>query len=113
MSKSWVVEAWMVGRMNNKSESDLFVVGIDIPNRNSALAKGTKIKLSDGSYLSGIKSIKLETTSDNPVWNVTLEVIPRFDNQDTIQAVLRELKVTGDEAPKTTDQAADNHTEAT
>lgn len=98
MSKSWVVEAWMVGKMNNKGKNDLFVVGVEIPNRNSALATGTKIKLSDGSYLRGIKSIKLETSSDNPVWNVTLEVIPNFDNQDTIQAVLKELKVNSDES---------------
>ena len=91
--------------INNKEEKDLFVVGIEIPSRNTALATGTKIKLSDGSYLRGIKSIKLETSSDNPVWNVTLEVIPSFDNQDTIQAVLKELKVSGDETPKTTDQA--------
>ncbi|WP_180644770.1 hypothetical protein [Acinetobacter bereziniae] len=99
--------------MNNKGNNDLFVVGIEIPNRNTALVTGTKIKLSDGSYLRGIKSIKLETSSDNPLWNATLEVIPNFDNQDTIQAVLKELKVSGDETSKTTDQATDNHTEAT
>lgn len=95
MSRSWVVEAWMVGKMNNKDEN-ITIVGIEIPD--GLNSRGTKVKLSDGSYLRGIKSIKLEASVDNPAWTVTLEMNPNFNNQDTIQAVLKELKVSGDES---------------
>lgn len=81
--------------MNNKDENNLTIVGVEIPDRLNA--QGTKVKLSDGSYLRGIKSVKLEASVDNPAWTVTLEMNPSFVNQDTIQAVLKELKVSGDE----------------
>lgn len=81
------------------SEGKLTIVGIEIPDGMTAI--NTKMKLSDGSYLSGIKSIKLEASVDNPVWTMSLEMIPRFDNQEAIQAVLKELKVSGDETTET------------
>ena len=97
--------------MNNKDENNLTIVGIEIPD--GLNSQGTKVKLSDGSYLRGIKSIKLEASADNPAWTVTLEMNPNFNNQDTIQAVLKEIKVSGDETPKTTDQATNYHTKTT
>ncbi|MEC8123769.1 MAG: hypothetical protein VX125_07955 [Pseudomonadota bacterium] len=48
MSKSWAVEAWMVGEMNNKDEN-ITIVGIEIPD--GLNSQGTKVKLSDGCYL--------------------------------------------------------------
>lgn len=81
--------------MNNK-DKNITIAGIEIPD--GLNSQGTKVKLSDGSYLRGIKSIKLEASVDNPAWIVTLEMNPSFDNQDTIQAVLKELKVSGDES---------------
>lgn len=81
--------------MNNKDEN-ITIVGIEIPD--GGVCQGTKVKLSDGSYLGGIKAIKLEASVDNLVWTVSLEVIPMFANQETIQALLTQLKVSGDES---------------
>lgn len=92
--------------MNNKDENRLSIVSLEIPNGD--LVMGTKIKLSDGSYLSNIKSIKLEASVDNPIWQITLGITPRFDNQQTIQAIIKELELNNHEASTTPNQATDN-----
>lgn len=96
--------------MINKDENKLSIVGLEIPNGD--LVMGTKIKLSDGSYLSHIKSIKLEASVDNPIWQITLGITPHFDNQQTIQAIIKELELDNHEASATTNQTTDNQSQA-
>lgn len=77
----------------------------------SQLVNGTKILLDDGTYLQGVTKVTLVAEYDN-LWKAIIEVYPT--NQQQIDAVISDLKIVGDyETPKTTDQAADNHTEAT
>ena len=68
--------------MNNK----LTIVGIEVPD--GGVCQGTKVKLSNGQYLTGIQSIILKADTDTNLWRLSLEVNPRFLDQQTIEALL-------------------------
>ena len=68
--------------MNNK----LTIVGIEVPD--GGVCQGTKVKLSNGQYLTGIQSIILKADTDTKLWQLSLEVNPRFLDQQTIEALL-------------------------
>lgn len=76
--------------MNNKDEI-LKVVGIEVPN--GGVCQGTKVKLSNGQYLTGIQSITLRGDTDSKLWSLSLEMHPDFVDQQTIEAVLANIKL--------------------
>ena len=76
--------------MNNKDEI-LKVVGIEVPN--GGVCQGTKVKLSNGQYLTGIQSITLRGDTDSKLWSLSLEMRPDFVDQQTIEAVLANIKL--------------------
>ena len=75
----------------NNNEEKLKIVGIEIPDGGACL--GTKVKLSNGRYLTGIRSLTLHADVDRPLWGLTIEVMPDFIEQETIDAVLESCKV--------------------
>ena len=76
--------------MNNKDEI-LKVVGIEVPN--GGVCQGTKVKLSNGQYLTGIQSITLRGDTNSKLWSLSLEMHPDFVDQQTIEAVLANIKL--------------------
>lgn len=76
--------------MNNKDEI-LKVVGIEVPN--GGVCQGTKVKLSNGQYLTGIQSITLRGDTNSKLWSLSLEMRPDFVDQQTIEAVLVNIKL--------------------
>lgn len=76
--------------MSNKDEI-LKVVGIEVPN--GGVCQGTKVKLSNGQYLTGIHSITLRGDTDSKLWSLSLEMRPDFVDQQMIEAVLANVKV--------------------
>ena len=76
--------------MVNKDEI-LKVVTIEVPK--GGKCQGTKVKLSNGQYLTGIKSIALRGDTESPLWSLSLEVIPDFVDQQILEAVLANVKV--------------------
>jgi len=76
--------------MSNKDEI-LKVVGIEVPN--GGVCQGTKVKLSNGQYLTGIHSITLRGDTDSKLWSLSLEMTPDFVDQQIIEAVLANVKV--------------------
>ena len=76
--------------MNNKDEI-LKVVGIEVPN--GGVCQGTKVKLSNGQYLTGIQSITLHGDTNSKLWSLSLEMRPDFVDQQTIEAVLANIKL--------------------
>jgi hypothetical protein len=76
--------------MNNKDEI-LKVVGIEVPN--GGVCQGTKVKLSNGQYLTGIQSITLRGDTNSKLWSLSLEMRPDFVDQQTIEAVLANIKL--------------------
>ena len=69
--------------MVNKYEI-LKVVTIEVPK--GGKCQGTKVKLSNGQYLTGIKSITLRGDTESPLWSLSLEVMPDFVDQQILQA---------------------------
>lgn len=76
--------------MSNKDEI-LKVVGIEVPN--GGVCQGTKVKLSNGQYLTGIHSITLRGDTDSKLWSLSLEMTPDFVDQQTLDAVLANVKL--------------------
>lgn len=75
----------------NKIDEILSVVGIEVPK--GGLCMGTKVKLSNGQYLTGIQSITLHADTDSERWSLSLKLDPKFVDQQTIEAVLANVKV--------------------
>ena len=75
----------------NRTEENLVIAGIEIPNGGTCL--GTKVKQSNGKYLSGITSITMHADVDTRAWGLTLELMPEFMDQEVIQVVLESCKV--------------------
>jgi len=71
--------------MNNKDEI-LKVVAIEVPK--GGVCQGTKVKLSNGQYLTGIQSITLRGDTESQLWSLNLEMVPDFMDQQTLEAVL-------------------------
>lgn len=69
----------------------LKVVGIEVPD--GGLAMGTKVKLSNGQYLTGIQSITLHADTDSKLWSLSLKMTPDFVDQKTIEAVLANVEL--------------------
>ena len=74
----------------NNSDEILSVVGIEVPKGGSCM--GTKVKLSNGQYLTGIQSITLHADTDSERWSLSLKLDPKFVDQQTIEAVLANVK---------------------
>lgn len=75
----------------SKEENKLSVVGIEIPNGPNT--RGIKVKLSNGQYLSGIQSITLHADTDNQSWQLSLKLLPRFVDQEVINAVIADIEI--------------------
>lgn len=75
--------------MSNKEL--LKVVGIEAPKGGSCM--GTKVKLSNGEYLTGVQSISLHADIDTQRWSLSLKVCPEFIDPQTIEAVLANVKL--------------------
>lgn len=73
----------------NNSDEILSVVGIEVPKGGSCM--GTKVKLSNGQYLTGIQSITLHADTDSERWSLSLKLDPKFVDQQTIEAVLANI----------------------
>ncbi|WIH75509.1 hypothetical protein [Acinetobacter baumannii] len=67
------------------------VVAIEIPE--GGIAKGTKVRLEDGSTLQGVSSIELKSSVDSPFWQLSITLHPKFKDQLPIQAVLKDIGV--------------------
>ena len=80
---------WM-GDMNNKDEI-LKVVAIEVPK--GGVCRGTKVKLSNGQYLTGIQSITLRGDTESQLWSLNLEMVPDFVDQQTLEAVLANVEM--------------------
>lgn len=80
---------WMVD-MNNKDEI-LKVVAIEVPK--GGVCQGTKVKLSNGQYLTGIQSITLRGDTELQLWSLNLEMVPDFVDQQTLEAVLANVEM--------------------
>lgn len=76
--------------MNNSGEV-LTVVGIEVPKGGSCM--GTKVKLSNGEYLTGVQSITLQADTDTEQWSLSLKVCPKFIDTQTIEALLANVKL--------------------
>ena len=80
---------WM-NDMNNKDEI-LKVVAIEVPK--GGVCQGTKVKLSNGQYLTGIQSITLRGDTESQLWSLSLDMVPDFMGQQTLEAVLANVEV--------------------
>ena len=76
--------------MVNKYEI-LKVVAIEIPK--GGVCQGTKVKLSNGQYLTGIQSITLRGDTESQLWSLNLEMVPDFVDQQTLEAVLANVEM--------------------
>ena len=76
--------------MNSKNEI-LKVVAIEVPK--GGVCQGTKVKLSNGQYLTGIQSISLRGGTESQLWSLSLEMVPDFVDQQTLEAVLANVKM--------------------
>lgn len=76
--------------MNNKDEI-LKVVAIEIPK--GGVCQGTKVKLSNGQYLTGIHSISLRGDTESQLWSLSLDMVPDFMDQQTLEAVLANVEM--------------------
>lgn len=76
--------------MNNKDEI-LRVVAIEVPR--GGVCQGTKVKLSNGQYLTGIQSITLRGDTESQLWSLNLEMVPDFVDQQTLEAVLANVEM--------------------
>ena len=76
--------------MVNKDEI-LKVVAIEVPKGGKCL--GTKVKLSNGQYLTGIQSISLRGDTESQLWSLSLDMIPDFMDQQTLEAVLANVEM--------------------
>lgn len=76
--------------MNNKDEI-LKVVAIEIPK--GGVCQGTKVKLSNGQYLTGIHSISLRGDTESQLWSLSLDMVPDFMDQQTPEAVLANVEM--------------------
>ena len=76
--------------MNNKDEI-LKVVAIEVPK--GGVCQGTKVKLSNGQYLTGIQSITLRGDTESQLWSLNLEMVPDFVDQQTLEAVLANVEM--------------------
>ena len=86
-----MIETFEEFRAKNESKQmGLKIVGLEIPNGGVCL--GSKVKLSNGEYLSGISSITLHADTDTKLWQLTLKTIPDFVDQKVIEALLVDVK---------------------
>lgn len=76
--------------MSNKDEI-LKVVAIEVPK--GGVCQGTKVKLSNGQYLTGIQSITLRGDTESQLWSLNLEMVPDFVGQQTLEAVLANIEM--------------------
>ena len=76
--------------MNNKDEI-LKVVAIEVPK--GGVCQGTKVKLSNGQYLTGIHSISLRGDTESQLWSLSLDMVPDFMDQQTLEAVLANVEM--------------------
>lgn len=76
--------------MNNKDEI-LKVVAIEVPK--GGTCQGTRVRLSNDQYLTGIQSITLRGDTESLLWSLSLEMVPDFVDQQTIEAVLANVEV--------------------
>lgn len=76
--------------MVNKDEI-LKVVAIEIPK--GGVCQGTKVKLSNGQYLTGIQSISLRGDTESQLWSLNLDMVPDFMDQQTLEAVLANVNM--------------------
>ncbi len=76
--------------MSNKDEI-LKVVAIEVPK--GGVCQRTKVKLSNGQYLTGIQSITLRGDTESQLWSLSLDMVPDFVDQQIIEAVLADVKV--------------------
>lgn len=76
--------------MVNKDEI-LKVVAIEIPK--GGVCQGTKVKLSNGQYLTGIQSISLRGDTESQLWSLSLDMVPDFMDQQTLEAVLANVEM--------------------
>lgn len=123
------------------SDSEILkVVGIEVPR--GGIARRTKVRLSNGQYLSGIQSITLTANTETELWELSLKTNPKFNDQEVIEAVLANVELVQHqgkahrmqalerqiadlqneynylkdhwiETPKTTNQTASDHTQET
>lgn len=76
--------------MVNKDEI-LKVVAIEIPK--GGVCQGTKVRLSNGQYLTGIHSISLRGDTESQLWSLSLDMVPDFMDQQTLEAVLANVEM--------------------
>lgn len=76
--------------MNNKDEI-LKVVAIEVPK--GGVCQGTKVKLSNGQYPTGIHSISLRGDTESQLWSLSLDMVPDFMDQQTLEAVLANVNM--------------------
>ncbi len=69
----------------------LKVVAIEVPK--GGVCQGTKVKLSNGQYLTGIQSITLRGDTESQLWSLSLDMVPDFMGQQTLEAVLANVEV--------------------
>lgn len=69
----------------------LKVVAIEVPK--GGVCQGTKVKLSNGQYLTGIQSITLRGDTESQLWSLSLDMVPDFMDQQTLEAVLANVEV--------------------
>ncbi|MBP4063499.1 hypothetical protein J9896_08805 [Acinetobacter baumannii] len=67
------------------------VVAIEIPE--GGIAKGTKIRLSDGTTLQGVSSIELKASVNSPFWQLSVTLHPSFKDQLAIHAELTNIGI--------------------
>lgn len=104
MSKSWVVEAWMVDRMRLTVEDA----------KKHGLLGRIKVKV-DGQYVRGITIADEEQGYVECYKYKDGKLVLSRHSDDVEREIIKghvEIEITN-ETPKTTDQAADNHTEET
>lgn len=69
----------------------LKVVAIEVPK--GGVCQGTKVKLSNGQYLTGIQSITLRGDTESQMWSLSLDMVPDFMDQQTLEAVLANVEM--------------------
>lgn len=69
----------------------LKVVAIEVPK--GGVCQGTKVKLSNGQYLTGIQSITLRGDTESQLWSLSLDMVPDFMDQQTLEAVLANVEM--------------------
>jgi len=62
------------------------IVRIVIPD--GPIAQGSKVYCEDGSAIGGIRAVTLKCSVDDPVWRLSLDINPCFQNQLPIEAEL-------------------------